>query len=96
MLRAASKVENLKDELALITEQNNHKEMEISKKLDFKSIEERAINELGMQKPDNSQIVYVGVKQTSYSEIPEEASFGQNFANGVKDAFGGVVEYFTE
>lgn len=95
MLRAATKVDDLKDELALITEQNNHKEMAISQKLDFKSIEEKAINELGMQKPDNSQIVYVGVKQTSYSEVAEEPSFGQNIAESIKSAVDGVVEYFA-
>lgn len=94
-LRAATETERLKDDLVLITEQNNHKEMEIRQNLDLKLIEERAINELGMQKPDNNQIVYVGVKQTSYSEIGDEGSAGKSVAEVVKNTVGGFVEYFT-
>lgn len=96
MLRASTEAETLKDELALITEQNNQKEMEISRKLDLKLVEEKAINELGMQKPDNSQIVYVGVKQTSYSEVSKEQSVGKSVADYVKNAVDGFVEYFTK
>ena len=95
MLRASSQAEQLKDDLAIITEQNNHKEMEISQKLDLKHIEERAINELGMQKPDNSQIVYVGVKQTSYSEVADEPSVGAEAVSAVKNVVDSFVEYFT-
>lgn len=95
MLRAATKVEVLKDELALVTEQNNHKKMEISQKLDLKLIEEKAINELGMQKPDNSQIIYVGVKQASYTEVESKTSVGKAVVELVKNATGGFVEYFT-
>lgn len=95
MLRASTTAENLKDELALITEQNNHKKMEISQKLDLKLIEEKAINELGMQKPDNSQIVYVGVKQASYTEVAKEPSVGKTVIETVKNAADSFVEYFT-
>jgi len=96
MLRAASQVESLKDELALITEANTQKEMKISQKLDFKTIEDKAINELGMQRPDNSQIVYLGVQQTSYSEIAETSPAANAVSDTVKDTWEGFVEYFTK
>ena len=69
--------------------------MEISQKLDLKLIEEKAINELGMQKPDNSQIIYVGVKQASYTEVESKTSVGKAVVELVKNATGGFVEYFT-
>lgn len=94
ILRAATDVEKLKDELAVVTEKNSRKEMEISQKLDMKVIEERAVNDLGMQRPDNSQIIYVDVKQNSYSEVAHTSDAGKTVLNSLKDVFGTVLEYF--
>ena len=56
---------------------------------------EYILNELGMQKPDNSQIVYVGVKQASYTEVESENSVGKAVIETVKNATNSFVEYFT-
>lgn len=96
MIRASSQVEKLENELALITEQNNQKKIEIEQKLDMKLIEEKAINELGMQRPENSQIVYVGVTQGTYMEKSAQTSGGGGLMNSIKDAFEGVLEYFAQ
>ena len=95
MLRATSEIDKLETKLALAVDKNNQKEMEINKNLDLKVIEKKAIEELGMQKPDNSQIVYVGVKQTSYSEVADEPSVGAETVSAVKNVVDSFVEYFT-
>lgn len=94
IIRASTKTESLKKQLALVTEQNSQKQIEIGQKLDMKVIEERAINELGMQRPENSQIVYVNVKQNSYSETAEKKSVSTGVLSAVKKAFSLVAEYF--
>ena len=94
IIRASSETEKLKDNLVLITEKNKQTEMEIAKKLDMTVIENKAINELGMQRPDNSQIVYLNIKQNDYTEVSDENSSGKKMLNSVKDAFEGIVEYF--
>ena len=68
--------------------------MEINQKLDMSVIEEKAINELGMQRPDNSQIVYVNVKQDTYTEISDKASNKEKILKLVKNTVEGIAEYF--
>lgn len=95
MMRASSKTEKLKDELALITEQNKQAEMEINQKLDMKVIEEKAVEKLGMQRPDNSQIVYINVKQDTYTELADEKKNDVKPFASLKDALNGILEYFN-
>ena len=94
MIRAATQTEKLRKELALITEQNSRKQIEIGQKLDMKVIEERAINELGMQRPENNQIVYVDIKQNSYSETADKKTVSKGILATVKGALDNVLEYF--
>ena len=94
MIRAATQTEKLRKELALITEQNSRKQIEIGQKLDMKVIEERAINELGMQRPENNQIVYVDIKQNSYSETADKKTVSKGILATFKGALDNVLEYF--
>ncbi len=94
MIRASTETEKLKDKLALITEQNKQTEMKINQKLDMKVVEEKAISELGMQRPDNSQIVYVNVKQDTYTEVSDDSTGGTKILASIKDALKGILEYF--
>lgn len=93
MIRAATKTQKLEDELALLTETNKKTEMEINGKLDMKVIEERAVSELGMQRPDNSQIVYVNVKRDTYTEVSDKKP-GVHIAASFKEVIKGIMEYF--
>lgn len=93
MIRASTKAQKLEDELALLTEANKKAEMEINQKLDMKVIEERAVSELGMQRPDNSQIVYVNVKRDTYTEVSEKDA-GVRVAASIKEVIKGILEYF--
>jgi hypothetical protein len=70
--------------------------MEISRKVDIKVIEKKAVDELGMQKPDNSQIVYVNVKKENsevvvYADTADESGVWES----VKGWFSDVWEYFS-
>lgn len=93
MIRASTKAQKLEDELALLTEANKKAEMEINQKLDMKVIEERAVSELGMQRPDNSQIVYVNVKRDTYTEVSEKDA-GAHITASIKEVIKGILEYF--
>lgn len=93
MIRAATKTQKLEDKLALLTETNKKTEMEINGKLDMKVIEEKAVSELGMQRPDNSQIVYVNVKRDTYTEVSGEKP-GVHLATSLKEVIKGIMEYF--
>ncbi len=94
VLRASTRIDNLEKDLALAVDQNKQKEIEINKNLDMKVIEKKAVEKLGMQKPDNSQIVYINVQKSEYSEAINSAKPSGNVLSGVKDAFVGIVEYF--
>ena len=94
-LRASTKVAGLEKQLAVATEVNKQKEIEINKKLDMKVVEKRAIEELGMQKPENSQIIYIDVKKSDNSGIVTSKKETPGFVNGIKGFINDVVEYFN-
>ena len=85
-LRAASDIENLEKQLAMVVDNNKQKEIKINQSLDMKNIEKRAIEELGMQKPDNTQIVYVDVRKENFvkaaGETKPEVMDSSKGANG--------------
>ncbi|MBO5009025.1 MAG: cell division protein FtsL [Clostridia bacterium] len=94
-LRASTEVDALEKQLAIATEKNKQKEIEITQKLDMKVIEKKAVEKLGMQKPDNNQIMYIDVKKDTYSEAVKQKSNISSFFGGIKNALGSIVEYFS-
>ena len=94
-LRAATRIDELEKELALITDTNKQKEIEINQKLDMKVIEKKAVEKLGMQKPDNSQIVYINVKKGTHSESLTAAPAKKGLFVGIKKSLKGIVAYFS-
>ena len=69
LMQAQTNVENLQEQVATLTEENNIKKIQIEQNIDLKKIEEIAISQYGMQRPDKNQIVYVKVIQDDYAEI---------------------------
>lgn len=55
-------IRGIKSEIKTLQEANENIRVQIAKKSNIKSIEETAVNELGMVIPDKSQIVYIDVK----------------------------------
>ena len=94
-LRASTKINELEKELNLVIDENKQKEIEINKNLDMKVIEKKAVEKLGMQKPDNSQIVYINVKKGTHSEAINPNKKSAPAFSGVKKTLAGIVEYFN-
>lgn len=69
IIEKASAVNDMQNQLTELTEANNQIMLDIEKNLDLNKIEEIAINELGMKRPDKYQIVYVDVEQSDYAEV---------------------------
>lgn len=95
-MRASTDIDKLEKKLAMVVDENKQKEIRINQSLDMKVIEKRAIEELGMQKPDNSQIVYVDVRKENHVEAvgDNKPKSGRN-ENSVKRFFKGIWEYFN-
>ncbi len=94
-LRATTKIDALEKELALAVDKNKQKEIEINRNLDLNVIEKKAIEKLGMQKPDNNQIVYIDVKKGSYSEAVNPKSSTSSLMGGIKEFLISIKEYFS-
>ena len=95
-MRASTDIDKLEKKLAMVVDENKQKEIRINQSLDMKVIEKRAIEELGMQKPDNSQIVYVDVRKENHVEAAgdNKPKSGRN-ENSVKRFFMAIWEYFN-
>ncbi len=69
VMQAKSSVETMEKQLAILTEENCNKKIQLEQSVDLKKIEEIAISQYGMQRPDNNQIIYVRVVQDDYGEV---------------------------
>jgi cell division protein FtsL len=94
-LRAMTEIDGLEKELALIVDRNKQTEIEINQNRDLKVIKQKAIEKLGMQKLDNSQIVYINVKKGGYSEAVGSKVASAEKIGGVKKLLMGIKEYFS-
>jgi cell division protein FtsL len=63
---------------------------ELESKMTLKNVEDYAVNVLGLQKLDNSQIKYVQTQTDDIVEIPEE---NKNIFVKAKEKFDGFMEY---
>lgn len=97
IIQASARVSELQAELEKVTEENTQKRLELEKSLDLKKVEEIAINELGMKRPEKYQIVYVDVQQNDYGEVtqpqnpnPIRATFG-----AIQQSIGAILAYFN-
>ncbi len=69
VMQAKSSIDTMEQQLAAITEENSIKKIQLEQSVDLKKIEEIAISQYGMQRPDNNQIIYVRVVQDDYGEV---------------------------
>lgn len=67
-----SKIKNLKSNLALIEKENEQLKVNIESSLNLKTIEETAQAQLGMQKLNNAQTVYIALPMEDYIESASE------------------------
>lgn len=91
------KLESLKEECSAITDENKRLQVEIDSVLNLDNVEQIAMNELGMAKPEKYQTVYVNIKGDDYVEMAEEAeeetAGGKQFYATIIQTLGNVLEY---
>lgn len=85
-----AELNKIKAEYEEVLNENKKLEVSINSKVDLRKVEDIAIAELNMNKPKNSQIVYVNTNPLDYGEvvIPEEKS-------GSYGVFGSLIKTFT-
>ncbi|MBR2476888.1 MAG: cell division protein FtsL [Clostridia bacterium] len=82
IIEKTSTLNDMQTQLTELREENKKKTIDIESNLDHKRIEDIAINELGMKRPDKYQVVYVNVEQNDYAEVmqqPEQSGFTSTF-----------------
>lgn len=84
-----SKKEQLKKELSAIQKTNEQLQVSIENSLNLNNVEQSAKEKLGMQKPTNSQKVYVSLPKRDYIQpateeviVGEEESWFEKLING--------------
>ena len=89
-----SQIKNLKSELAQVEKENKQIEINIESQTNLGAIEEKAKNELGLKKLDDSQIVYVSLDKQDYVEssmqevkIEDDLNWFESIINKMKDVF---------
>ena len=89
-----SQVKDLKSELAQVEKENKQIEINIESQTNFSAIEEKAKNELGLKKLDDSQIVYVSLDKQDYVEssaqevkIEDDSNWFESIINKIKNIF---------
>ena len=82
-----NQIQNKKQELSAIEKTNGQTEISIESSLNLKSLEKSAKKQLGMQKLENDQKVYVTLPKKDYTEsaLPEVKT--QQNSNWLKDLF---------
>lgn len=95
IIEKASTVNDMQNQLTELTEANNQIMLDIERNLDLNKIEEIAINELGMKRPDKYQIVYVNVEQSDYAEVSQSEDESSVFA-ATFGAIGSTIGQFME
>ena len=90
-----NELSQIKNQYEELLNENKKLEVAINSEIDLRKVESVAIANLNMNKPKNSQIVYVSTNPLGYGEIIEEepeASKGNFFANVIK-SFTGIFAY---
>ena len=89
-----SQVKDLKSELAQVEKENKQIEINIESQTNLGAIEEKAKNELGLKKLDDSQIVYVSLDKQDYVEssaqevkIEYDSNWIEDIINKIKNIF---------
>lgn len=85
------KLQDLKNELALLQKENEQLEISIENSLNLSNIEEVAREQLGMQKLDNKQKIYINLPKRDYVEpatekvVIEEQNWFQQIIQSIKN-----------
>lgn len=85
-----SDINKLNDQVMILESENVRMQTAIESKSALKAVEDYAVDVLGMQKLDKSQIEYLSIENGNVIDIPEE---NENFFLKIKHSFEDFLEY---
>ncbi len=85
-----SDINKLNDQVMILESENVRMQTAIESKSALKAVEDYAVDVLGMQKLDKSQIEYLSIENGNVIDIPEE---NENFFVKIKHSFEDFLEY---
>ncbi len=85
-----SDINKLNDKVMILESENVRMQTAIESKSALKAVEDYAVDVLGMQKLDKSQIEYLSIENGNVIDIPEE---NENFFVKIKHSFEDFLEY---
>lgn len=85
-----SDINKLNDRVMILESENVRMQTAIESKSALKAVEDYAVDVLGMQKLDKSQIEYLSIENGNVIDIPEE---NENFFVKLKHSFEDFLEY---
>ena len=85
-----SDINKLNDQAMILESENVRMQTAIESKSALKAVEDYAVDVLGMQKLDKSQIEYLSIENGNVIDIPEE---NENFFVKIKHSFEDFLEY---
>lgn len=87
-------VQDLKEEVAEIEKQNSQLEISIENGLNLNNLEQEAKEQLGMQKLNSNQTIYITLPKTDYIEPAAEEVVIENKQSGIKGIISGIGNIF--
>ncbi len=92
-----SRIESLQSELAQIQATNSQMVFELEQSVDLSQIEKRATEELGMQRPEKYQTIYVNLSQGDSTEqtAGEVESFSVRVSKMFENIKENIIEFFS-
>ncbi len=89
-----AKVQNLKAELAEVQKQNAQLEVSIENGLNLNNLEQEAKEQLGMQKLNSKQTVYITLPKNDYIEAASEEVIIEDEQSGLKGIINSLSNIF--
>ena len=87
-------MQDLKEEVAEVEKQNAQLEIAIENGLNLNNLEQEAKEQLGMQKLNSSQTIYITLPKTDYIEPAAEQVVIEEEQNGIKGIISGIGNIF--
>ena len=89
-----AKVQNLKEELTEVKKQNAQLEVSIENGLNLNNLEQEAKEQLGMQKLNPKQTIYITLPKTDYIEPAAEEVIIEDSNTGLKGILNKILNMF--
>lgn len=89
-----AKIEDLKEELSEVKKQNTQLEVSIESGLNLNNLEQEAKEQLGMQKLNQKQMIYITLPKTDYIEPAAEEVIIEEKGDGIQGIISKILNIF--